>query len=137
MKNKTADEAGRKEEIKMKRIKKDLLPGVLREHYHGTRSTVDIDTIVNELSTRLEQERVTRRLREWVDNHYRRQYFCRWWEKQLANPAASIRVQIKIKAIRSTFENMKYGHVTYLASFLKQDKRTREVTFDFEKIRHI
>ena len=121
----------------MKRIKKDLLPDVLREYYHGTRSTVDIDTIVNELSTRLEQERVMRSLREWVDNHYRWQYFCRWWGKQLANPAASIRVKYKIKAIRSTFENMKYGHVEYLSALLKQDKRTLEVTFDFEKLRHI
>lgn len=121
----------------MKRIKKELLSDVLREYYVGARSTVDIDTIVNELSARLEQERVSARLREWVDNHYRRQYFCRWWGKQLANPAASIRIRYKIKAIRSTFENMKHGRVEYLASFLKQDKQTLEVTFDFEKLRHI
>ena len=121
----------------MKRIKKDLLPDVLREYYDGARLTVDINTIVNELSARLEQERVMRRLREWVDNHYRQQYFCQWWEKQLANPATSIRIRYKIKAIRSTFENMRYGRVEYLAAFLKQDKRSCEVTFDFEKIRHI
>lgn len=121
----------------MKRIKKDLLPDVLREYYDGTRSTVDIDTIVNELSTRLEQERAERRLRKWVDGHYRGVYFYQWWKKQLINPATSIRIRIKIKAIRFTFEHMKYGHVEYLATFLKQDKRTGEVAFDFEKLSHI
>ena len=121
----------------MKRIKKDFLPGVLREHYHGARSTVDIDTIVNELSARLEQERVIRRLREWVDNHYRKANFSDWWKKQFEYSALSIRMRIKIKAIRSTFENMKYGRVEYLAAFLNQDNRTLEVTFDFEKLKHI
>lgn len=62
----------------MKRIKKDFLPDVLRKYYVGARSTVDIDTIVNELSARMEQERASARLREWVDNHYRRWDFYQW-----------------------------------------------------------
>ena len=63
--------------------------------------------------------------------------FPDWWAKQLASPAASIRIRDKIKKIRAAFEVMEYGRIEYLAAFLKQDKWTREVSIDFDKVKYI
>lgn len=118
----------------MKRINKNNLTLILKEKYSDKRKTVDIKKLIADFSKICEEKEQEKNIKNWIDNHYKKNDFQKWFEKQ--KDGKSIRVKIKINIIEKIFFNMEIGKIEFLASFLKQDKKTKAVNFDIDKLKH-
>lgn len=104
------------------------------KNFNNKNKTIALQDIITLATKYIKKENEKNTLIIWIENHYRKNDFNSWWEKQkliTANKHDNQRINI----LKKNFDALTINKPQFLAQFLKQDTTTNKITINFETLK--